>query len=272
MPNKNIMIDKEEFVGFVCHSESLLKDNTAALLTREFPHKRKKKEQAEQAKEASERRWDWDWDRFDKSFRRWWEQWAKGAGASSLSMKRGFIPFWISDKVSDEMRSGALRRVRWHETLKCATQLWKQYDISSSGWITVSDAKKLLGKIVSPDGHVLSTKTITEKKKGKPSHRMTSAIEKLLGFNNEEGDSGNTSSLVSEAAFSEYWSDTVMIAKEYTIKHMELENVWDKLGNGRGDLQPWQAKALLATIWGERQSTHAAQTACKLQSPPFSGQ
>eukprot|EP01048_Picozoa_sp_COSAG05_P006287 COSAG05_NODE_402_length_10229_cov_3.609674_3_plen_878_part_00 len=287
--DKEILIDREEFVGFVCQSDSLLKDNTAALTSREYPHRRKNKEEEEKQKSKLERRWDWDWDMFETKFDDWWETKnpvKHSDGSETISMKKEFLPFWMSDEVSDEMRDGAVRRVHWHATLKCATHLWKQYDTNSSGYIPVGDAKKMLARIVSPDGHLLSKKTIREQQKKRQgqkrqglhaqseSYRMRAATEKLVKLttagSSEDGASEGTgaAALISQAAFFSYWSDTVFLVKEFTIKYLELEELWEMLGNGRGDLQPWQAKALLATVWNENMATQADKTACEFCFTP----
>jgi adenylate kinase family enzyme len=184
----------------------------------------------------------------------------------SLSMKRHFIPYWVRDEVNDEMRSAAVERVHWQRSVRAGAELWASFDHNRSGWITYADTRRLLGTVVGPTGHTLSKKTQSEEllQDEKPARKLERALKQVKKIQEhllKDLNADDQHDLVRQSAFEMWWEERPWIVKFYTMQHMDLERLWAKMATeGKRDLLPWEAKALLATVWEEKQLTAKART------------
>eukprot|EP01043_Picozoa_sp_COSAG02_P052473 COSAG02_NODE_5660_length_4147_cov_7.311512_2_plen_963_part_01 len=255
-----------------------LVDHAAGMLSRDFETRDGKPKEIDttvDARDASEAVVsDWDWKRFEKDFEAWWVSMVENANPTdgdgemakfrpkTISMREQFLPYWISDEVTDSMRDAAVEHVRWQDAVEASNRLWLSVAKRNTGNIAVKEVNALLGRVVGPEGHLLSKLTIKEEEaaeesgKTKRSERLEKAKDELLEKNKQHDSS---TKVVKQAAFNEFWLDQHWRVKEATMKHLHLETAWERLGNSREELAPWQAKALLATVWGEKEQTAAGR-------------
>jgi hypothetical protein len=275
-PDGSGFVDREEFIGFIQLTERHLKDRAGGLLSREHEremekifkdqqeqerHERKKTEMSKEQEKGIQKGHDgssadWDWKRRDDDFKKWWKATRNASqnstvGKDCLSMKHHFIPFWVSDAITDTQRAAVVNRCKWGEAVNCGSDLWDTMDTNDNAHMTVADCRKVVGKLVGVDGHVYRKLSQAEIVQGKPrSHRVDTAIQRIM--NQQRVLKFTSSTIVRKSAFLKYWASQHWLVKEYTLKNLYLEKIWNKLGTSRSGLQPWQAKALLAECWGEK--------------------